>query len=769
MNNITTTVTGYPRIGEHRELKTALESFFRGETGFKELSGAAAEIRKHNYALMQQEGLDLIPVGDFSFYDNLLDAAVLFNLIPSRYSASCGSLQEAYFAMARGQQQNGRDLRALPMRKWFNTNYHAIEPEYDGTTPVKLNPDFILDLVREAADLKLSFKTCLVGPFTLLKHLRIPAGTDIRTLAGEIAEALGSLTALIRENGARDLALAEPSLVRDLTSEDIALFREIYSGVLAQKNGLRVTIETYFGDIRDVYKDVAELPFDGVALDFTDGSRSQQLIREQGFPEGRTLTAGVISGRNIWRADYDRILETVLPLSEQGISLALGTSCSLLHVPCTTELETAMDPAVRRHLAFAREKLTELRELKEIAAGSEGFESLLKANRTLHAAPRVQEDQDLAARISALKDSDFTRLPARPERLKIQKEHFRLPLLPTTTIGSFPQTAEVRSLRRRLKKGEITRAAYDGEIRSMIRRCITRQEEMGLDVLVHGEFERNDMVEYFGEHLEGCIFTANGWVQSYGSRCVKPPVIWGDVKRRGPITVDTAVFAQSCSEKKVKGMLTGPATILNWSFPRTDIPLRTIAMQIALALKEEAEDLEKAGIEIIQIDEAALKEKLPLRRCDQEKDYLSFTVPAFRLVHSGLKPSTQVHTHMCYSEFADILPHIDAMDADAITFEAARSSFALLDSLDPEHFGAETGPGIYDIHSPRIPPVEEMIRSIRLIVSRLGAGRVWVNPDCGLKTRGWPETEASLRNMVLAAAAVRKELEEISETREKLA
>ncbi|MBR1608035.1 MAG: 5-methyltetrahydropteroyltriglutamate--homocysteine S-methyltransferase, partial [Kiritimatiellae bacterium] len=511
-----------------------------------------------------------------------------------------------------------------------------------------------------------------------------------------------------------------------------------------------------FGDLRDSWQAVKEIGFDAIGLDFVEGrDRNLALLREQGFPEGAQLVAGVVNGKNVWRANYDgkiallRELAAVVPAER----VVAGTSCSLLHVPWTTASETALPESTLRHFAFAVEKLGELRDVA--AAFDGGAAEALEANRALFAAPRVEPDRAVRAAVEALTPADFERKPAFAEREAVQKERFGLPKFPTTTIGSFPQTKEVRAERAAFRKGRIGRAEYEKFVEDKIAACVALQEDIGLDVLVHGEFERNDMVEYFGDHLNGFVFTEKAWVQSYGTRCVKPPVVWGDVSRREPITVRWSAYAQGLTRKPMKGMLTGPVTILNWSFPREDLPLKDQTLQIALAIRAEVLDLEAAGLPIVQIDEAALREKLPLRREDWHRDYLDWAIPAFRLVHSGVKPQTQIHTHMCYSEFNDIIRDIDAMDADVITFEASRADLAILDALKAADFRTEVGPGVYDIHSPRVPSVEEIVAAVEKMETKVDPGKLWINPDCGLKTRGEPETEASLRNLVAAARILR--------------
>ena len=535
---------------------------------------------------------------------------------------------------------------------------------------------------------------------------------------------------------------------------------------------IKIALQTYFGDIRDVYDEVCSLGFDAIGLDFVEGKKSLELLKK-GFPQNTLLFAGIVNGKNIWRANYEQKIQLLSEIKKavSADNVVIGTSCSLLHVPYTTESEEKLSAEIKGYFAFAEEKLVELRELSEIAGAASGLQtaassdsasckssaaSFLSENKKLFAAERVSKNPAVRKALSELKEADFVRKPDFSDREKIQHENFKLPLFPTTTIGSFPQTKEVRANRAAFKKGTISLQQYVEFNQKKIAECIRLQEKIGLDVLVHGEFERNDMVEYFGSQLDGYIFTQNAWVQSYGTRCVKPPVIWGDVSRSKPMTVEWSVFAQKQTDKIVKGMLTGPVTILNWSFPREDISLKEQAQQLALAIREEVLDLEKNGIKIIQIDEAALREKLPLRRSDWHSEYLDWAIPAFRLVHAKVKPETQIHTHMCYSEFNDIIRDIDAMDADVITFEASRADLKILDALKKVDFRTEVGPGVYDIHSARVPSVEEIVIALEKMLAKVQKEKLWVNPDCGLKTRGNEETEASLKNLVAAAKILRE-------------
>ena len=758
-----TAVIGYPRIGAHRELKFATEKYFKGEMSAAELEQQARTLRATHWKRQAQAGIDWIPSNDFSFYDTFLDAALLFNCIPARYQALGLSKLDTLFAMARGYQGEAGDVHALAMKKWFNTNYHYLVPELEDSTDIRLTGWKLFDAYDEARALGIETVPVLPGPFTFLTLARCTGTTKTSAKAFEepLLKAYIEVLTELDTRGVAWLQLDEPCLVHDLSAEDVAHFSALYTRLLANKRSVKVRLQTYFGDVRDSYHALTVLPFDALGLDFVEGREENlALVKKMGFPKDKTLVAGVVCGKNIWRANYAQILDTLDTLSANVSDLAIGTSCSLLHVPYTLANEPALAPAERAYFAFAEEKLDELATLREILASPYPREAeAYRANRALWQADRPNcTDSAVAKRVSALNESAFTREPCFAKREALQAKALHLPLFPTTTIGSFPQTQEVRSNRAAFKKGLKSREAYDAFNREETARCVALQEKMGLDVLVHGEFERNDMVEFFGEQLQGFRFTANGWVQSYGTRCVKPPVIWGDVSRAKPMTVDMARYAQSLSKKPVKGMLTGPVTILNWSFPRVDIPLAESTNQIALAIRDEVLDLEAAGIQIIQIDEAALREKLPLRKSDWHRAYLDWAIPAFRLVHSGVKPETQIHTHMCYSEFNDILADIDAMDADVISFEASRADLTILDALAAAHFRTAVGPGVYDIHSPRIPSEAEILGQLRKILQKVEAGKLWVNPDCGLKTRGWAETIPSLEHMVSAAKALRREV-----------
>ncbi|MBP1568670.1 MAG: 5-methyltetrahydropteroyltriglutamate--homocysteine S-methyltransferase [Oscillospiraceae bacterium] len=752
-----TSIIGYPRIGCLRELKFASEKYFRGEITAAELEKTAKEIRSYNLQLQKKSGLDFIPSNDFSFYDGILDTAFLLNAVPERYTSLGLSALDTYFAAARGYQGDKGDVKALAMKKWYNTNYHYMVAEIDDSTEIKLNGTKPFDLFKEALDAGVKTKPVVIGAFTFLKLARYKGTKKAADFVKETAKAYSDLLKKFAELGAEWIQFDEPSLVKDLTTEDIKLFTDLYKAILADKGSVKVIAQTYFGDVRDCYRELCGLDFDGIGLDFYEGKKSLELAEKNGFPKGKVLFAGVVNGKNIWRNNYAKTLNILNTLKKQASEIVISTSCSLLHVPCTLANETKLAENVKKHFSYAEEKLGELAELKTIvsSAAPENTEEF-KKNAALHAETREGSNQAVKNKVAALTEKDFVRLPAFAEREKIQKDRFKLPLFPTTTIGSFPQTAEVKSARKQFRTGELSAENYEKFIEQKIAECVALQEEIGLDVLVHGEFERNDMVEYFGECLDGYIFTEKAWVQSYGTRCVKPPVVWGDISRAKPMTVRWSVYAQSLTKKPMKGMLTGPVTILNWSFPREDITLKESAFQIALAIREEVLDLEANGISIIQVDEAALREKLPLRKSDWKEDYLDWAIPAFRYVHSGCRPETQIHTHMCYSEFADIIKEIDDMDADVITFEASRSDLTILDVLKENNFRTEVGPGVYDIHSPRVPSKEEIIEAVRKMKERIPAEKLWINPDCGLKTRGNAETVPSLKNLVAAALEVRK-------------
>ena len=644
------------------------------------------------------------------------------------------------------------------MKKWFNTNYHYIVPEVEDDTVIQLSGNKLVDEYAEAKALGIETKPVVIGAYTMLRLCRFTGKKPALDYVEDIISAYQNLVKKCEENQIAWVQFDEPALVWDMEESDIALFHKIYDGILSCKKHSHILLQTYFGDVRDIYQDLIQMPFDGIGLDFIEGKETLNLVNTYGFPQDKQLFAGLVNGKNIWKNCFDKTLKVLQTLNDKKIKAVLSTSCSLLHVPYTLKHEHKISQEYLAYFAFAEEKLGELKELSILAdAADYTKEAAYKENQKLFAEERDCKNADVKKRLSEVTENDYVRLPERSTRQKLQKKVLGLPEFPTTTIGSFPQTKDVKANRQAYRKGEISEQEYIDFNRKKIAECVALQEEIGLDVLVHGEYERNDMVEYFGEALGGFLFTEKAWVQSYGTRCVKPPVIRGDVYRKNPITVAWSVYAQSLTKKPMKGMLTGPVTILNWSFPREDISIRESIAQIALAIRDEVLDLEANGISVIQIDEAALREKLPLRKSDWYTEYLEFAIPAFRLTHSGVKPETQIHTHMCYSEFTDIIAAIDDMDADVITFEASRSDLQILDSLRENHFETEVGPGVYDIHSPRVPSVEEIVNALHIMLTKIEKDKLWVNPDCGLKTRGTKETEASLRNMVEAAKEIRKQ------------
>ncbi|MDK6663917.1 5-methyltetrahydropteroyltriglutamate--homocysteine S-methyltransferase [Alloscardovia omnicolens] len=759
-----TSVSGFPRVGCNRELKKIIEAYWKGAVSLDEVRATAKELRAKHWQLQKNAGIDLIPSNDFSYYDQVLDTAILLGAVPERYrNLNFENAEDTLFAIGRGYQGEKGDVTTLPMKKWFTTNYHYIVPEIEDSSTLKLSGTKPFDEFEEAKNLGILTKPVLIGPYTFLKLARTPEAQEIE-ITDELVGAVASIYAQIVERfaqlGAQWVQFDEPYLVLDKEGGDITAFEKLYEPILTARSGsVKLLLNTYFGNIGDAYETVNSLGFDGVALDLIEGRDANLAAVEKfGVNEATTLFAGVVNGRNIWRNNYATSLGLIDALRTRTPRIAVSTASSLLHVPFSTAGEEALGDDVLKHFAFASEKLGEVRDLADLADSTEDAKKsseALQKNQALFDGSRVSADAAVQARLEALTAADFTRQPARAERQALQREALNLPLLPTTTIGSFPQTKEVRAERAKLRKGDLSREEYDAFIKRNIDEVIKQQENIGLDVLVHGEFERNDMVEYFGQNLNGFLFTKNAWVQSYGTRCVKPPIVWGDVSRANPITVEWSAYAQSRTDRVMKGMLTGPVTILNWSWPREDITHERQTQQLALAIRDEVLDLEAAGIKVIQIDEAALREKLPLRRSDWHSEYLDWAIPAFRLVHSAVQPSTQIHTHMCYSEFNDIIRDIDAMDADVISFEASRGDLVVLDAIEEANFETEAGPGVYDIHSPRIPSQAEIEERIGEILDKMDVSKVWINPDCGLKTRGNTETWPSLENLVKAAQAVR--------------
>ncbi len=757
---------GYPRIGSDRELKRALEGYWRGNRNRDDLLETARELRKRHWKLQQDQGIEHIPSNDQSLYDHVLDTVAMVGAVPDRYNWNGGKVDlDTYFAMARGSQSDDEDVSAMEMTKWFDTNYHYIVPEFEEAQAFHLASTKPIDEYKEARDLGIQTRPVLLGPvsFLLLGKARSDTVEPLALLEDLLpvyAEVLDRLAA----EGADWVQLDEPCLVLDQDEDVLRAIRNTYESLAAGDRKLHLLLATYFGALEENMDTALDLPVDAIHLDLVRGA-DQIEAALAGIPETMRLSLGVIDGRNIWKADLGEKLEiverAVEALGEDRVMV--GSSSSLLYVPVDLDQEPALDDELRTWMAFAKEKLREIALLAEaVNAGRESVADELAANAEANASrshsDRIHRDA-VQNRVDGITPGMYVRAGEFAERRRLQREHLNLPVLPTTSIGSLPQTREVRKQRAGLKKGSLSRDEYDGFLREQIREAIRFQEEIGMDVLVHGEFERSDMVEYFGEQMEGVAITSNSWVQSYGSRCVRPPIIYGDVSRPGPMTVQWSEYAQSLTDKPVKGMLTGPVTILQWSFVRDDQPRSDTCTQIALAIRDEAKDLEDAGIQIIQIDEPALREGLPLRRRHWE-EYLEWSVDCFKLASSGVQDTTQIHTHMCYAEFNDIIDAIARMDADVISIESSRSQMELLDSFVDFDYPNEIGPGVYDIHSPRVPDTDELSGLIRKALEVLSTDQVWVNPDCGLKTRSWEEVRPSLEHMVLAANTVRQSLEQ---------
>ena len=751
-----THILGFPRIGADRELKKALELFWRGESSESELRSVARHIRLAGWQTQKEAGLSMTAVGDFSLYDSMLDTALMLGAVPYRFSSEEPTSLTTYFAMARGDA--GRNIPAMEMTKWFNTNYHYIVPEIEEHWKPTLCDQKVLDETDEALAAGFDPKPVLIGPITWLSLAKAIGSFNPWSKLPEILNVYGEV--LSRLAGRVEwIQLDEPILAGTLPAAGIKMFHDAMDTLNRAAGSSKILLTTYFDAVDDHLDLALESGCAGLHLDLVRGGQNLANILDR-FPSDKTLSAGVVEGRNIWRNDYATSLETLQRLRERlGDRLMIASSCSLLHVPVDLENEKALDPELKSWMAFARQKCVEVRELADLASG-QADPAVLEANRRAITSRREScrvHRADVTQRLHAADDSMLHRKSPRSTR-KIAQKRLGLPLLPTTTIGSFPQTDAIRRTRREYKKGLLSREEYEKFLRQTIAETVRIQEELGLDVLVHGEPERNDMVEYFGERLDGFCFTENGWVQSYGSRCVKPPVIFGDVARPHPMTVEWIRFAQSLTQKPMKGMLTGPVTILCWSFVRDDLPRREVCRQIALAIRDEVADLESAGIGVIQIDEAALSEGMPIKERDRD-DYLHWAVEAFRLATSCADDTTQIHSHMCYSQFNTILYAIAEMDADVISIEASRSKMELLDGFKKFNYPNDIGPGVYDIHSPRIPSKKEIVELLQRALAVLSVERLWVNPDCGLKTRSWDEARPSLTNMVAAAKEVRASLE----------
>ncbi len=744
---IATASLGFPRIGQQRELKSALESYWKGQTAEAELLGTAKQLRERHWLLQGEAGLAYLPVNDFSLYDQVLDALVLIGATPARFGTG-EVTTERYFAMAR----NSREQTAMEMTKWFDTNYHYLVPEWSAELPFAVDTRKLLGELREARALGLRARPVLLGPVTLLRLGKPVDDGDPLLLLPRLVEAYVAVLGALAAEGVEWVQVDEPCLVTDLPAAYAEAYRTAYAAF--SQLSVKLMLTTYFGALGANLPLALSLGTAGLHIDAVRAPEQVQSVAD-GLAPAQTLSLGCVDGRNIWLADLSACEQLIKPLEAQlgAERLLLAPSCSLLHVP----YDAAGEAVLPGWLAFAQQKLEELRAL---SLGEEGAGAVFAENaRRNRERARAESSIDAAVRtaVDKLEQQHFRRGRPYAQRAPMQRARLGLPLLPTTTIGSFPQTAEVRQKRAAHRKGHLDLEAYEQFLREQTADCIRRQEAIGLDVLVHGEFERNDMVEYFAEHLRGFAFTSGGWVQSYGSRCVKPPIIYGDVSRPAAITVGWSRYAQSLTSRPVKGMLTGPVTILQWSFVRDDIPERDTAFQIARALRDEIGDLERAGIAIIQVDEPALREGLPLRQAEWAY-YLNWATEAFRLATSGVADSTQIHTHMCYCAFDDVLPAIASLDADVLSMESARSRMEMLDAFRREGYPNEIGPGVYDIHTPRIPPEAEMRGLLELALEVLRPEQVWVNPDCGLKTRAWPEVTAALTNLCRAAEAMRARL-----------
>lgn len=783
MANIKTQNLGYPRIGRRRELKQAVESFWKENISERELEETAQDLRRQHWETQRDAGIQLIPSNDFSLYDQVLDMSCLLGNVPSRFGWDGKSKidLDLYFRMARGRDEDASEAKcceshgpqlACEMTKWFDTNYHYLVPEFCETTAFRLSSEKIFSEQAEAAELGIETVPVLIGPFTYLaigKEIDAQESFSRFELLESLLRVYVEILRRLEQAGVNQVRLDEPAFATDLSKAQLALITNAYQEIRKELPNLSLQVASYFGELRENLDTFISLPVDTLHFDAVRGGSELEEIVNRLSSKDTCLSIGIIDGRNIWKSDLRSILRQLRPAIEKlgEERLILTPSCSLLHVPVTLAQETKIEPEISNWLAFADEKLSETSLLANLLSdSSDEYSEALFDNESAIASRRRSDRVSVSAvqaRISALREEQFSRSAAFANRQRKQKERLKLPAFPTTTIGSFPQTTEIRRARAKFRKGEWTEEQYETFLRLSTESCIRLQEKVGLDVLVHGEFERNDMVEYFGEQLDGFLFTQLGWVQSYGSRCVKPPIIFGDVSRPEPMTLKWAKFAQSQTSRPMKGMLTGPITILQWSFVRDDQPRRDTAFQIALAIRDEVIDLETGGLSIIQIDEAAIREGLPLRKEDWPS-YFHWAVRAFRLSASGVRDDTQIHTHMCYSEFNDMLEAIREMDADVITIENARSGLELLRAFAEFDYPNEIGPGVYDIHSPRVPTLEEIVSLLKEAAGVIPEDHLWVNPDCGLKTRDWPEVTSSLKRMVEAAHFLRSKRSESPET-----
>jgi 5-methyltetrahydropteroyltriglutamate--homocysteine methyltransferase len=758
-------VSGFPRIGAKRELKQATEGYWSGQRTRDDLLDAARSLRASNWKLQRDAGIDLIPSNDFSFYDQVLDTIALVGAVPERYAwDGSGDVDlDTYFAMARGRQAEGVDVTAMEMTKWFDTNYHYIVPELERGMSFRLSSDKPFREYEEAKEQGIQTKPVLIGPLTFLLQGKC-AGEEFDRL--ELLDALvdvyAEVLAKLGELGAEWVQLDEPVLVEDRAAAELEALERAYTKLGQVEGAPKIVVNTYFDHVGEALPVLTRLPVAAIGLDFVRGEQNRELVKRHGWPKDKALFAGVVSGRNVWINDLGRSLELLRELQQEtGAEIVVSTSCSLQHSPIDKRNEPRLDDEVLSWMSFAVQKLDEVATLARALnegedAVSAAFEENRKALKDREESPRTRNPA-VRERLAKVSDADGRRQSAFASRRDAQHQRLGLPLFPTTTIGSFPQTAEIRQARMRLRNGEIDDKQYLDLMHGEIERVIRLQEEIGLDVLVHGEPERNDMVQYFAEQMDGYVFTENAWVQSYGSRYVRPPILFGDVSRPNAMTVEWTKYAQALTDRRVKGMLTGPVTMLMWSFVRDDQPRGETCKQLALAIRDEVSDLEAAGVDIIQVDEPAIREGLPLRR-DRWDEYLDWAVLSFRLTTSSVRDETQIQTHMCYSEFGDIMRQIQEMDADVLLIEAARSKMELLEDWKRTGYENEIGPGLYDIHSPRIPSTEEMVDLLRRAAQVLEPEQLWVDPDCGLKTRRYEEVEPSLKNMVAAAKQLREEL-----------
>ena len=748
-------VIGFPRIGEQRELKKALEAYWAGNSTKEELQQVASDLRKRHWIYQKNGGIDLISINDFSFYDNMIDAMVMLNAIPSKYN-DIEDCMDKYFAMARGDDNH----KAMEMTKWFNTNYHYIVPELDENMDFKATILKIKNEYAEAKELGITPKVNFIGLITFVKLSKIVNGTE-DSIIEKLIPVYEDLIKQLKELDENiTIQFDESYFVTNPTDKDLETLKKVYDALTAESKNIFVA--TYFEHSNEANEVLAKTDIKGMFLDFVAGSENsiKPLVEAE-----KVIGIGIVNGRNVWVNDIRESVKFLEGIAEtyDKDKILVGSSCSLLHVPFTLKYEEKMDSDIKSWLSYAVEKLNEIKIIDKLFRGVEldaEEKADLVANEEAIATRKTStkiHDTIVKDRVSNLTDADASRGMPFEERIKLQHENLKYPILPTTTIGSFPQTPEVRKLRRDYKNGVISQEAYEAQIKKWIDELVELQEKLDIDVLVHGEYERNDMVEYFGEQLEGVAFSQNGWVQSYGSRCVKPPLIFGDVSRPKDMTVKWITYAQSKTDRPMKGMLTGPVTMLNWSFVRDDQPRSVTGYQMALAIRDEVNALESAGIKVIQVDEAALREGYPLRE-EKKAEYEEWAIRGFRITTSGVKPETQIHTHMCYSEFGDIMDAIEAMDADVISIENARSDNSLLEIFKERGYKGEIGPGVYDIHSPRVPSVEEITEQIEQLLEVLPAEKLWINPDCGLKTRKWPETTPSLENMVKATKIIREKL-----------